>query len=711
VAVPADLKNADYRVILSDGRKVTLEEAIFRSSQAFRPTTLKEHLHFWENEILKDHPNKVNILRWLTGVKIEDFLQSFTEGNFQDITMCSYYPEPQQFQNYVPKEFEDFMDTTVKEWESLGMLKKWDEVRKQGDPLLPTVVSPLSVEPSKPRAIWDGRYVNEFCRDIPFSMDNAARVADIAWSGAYFFKIDHKNGYQHVPIHQDSWKFFGVYWKGTYYVFAVLPFGWKSSPYIYHTITEAVAMYCRSLGIPMAVWIDDMLGMTEQKHKDSPDEDQFQSALRAMVVVSIILFKAGYFLGLPKCFLIPEKIMTYLGIQCDSLRTRFSVPEERVTKYLPLLSALISNDKVSFSELERIVGKLVSLECAVPAGMWYTRYQYAAMKQSGVLPDSPRSVKNRIFLTVTEELLEEWNMWKYFLQLNSGSAWKTLQTMIIQADISSDASGRAFAGIVSRAGYPDSIVAGEFWGKMLTEDIQVKEGEALRQTLNMMVVKSPEDIKGKTLICKVDNQSLKAVIERKGSTRILALNKIGKQIYWLQQLGDFSLQLEYVRSEENKADPFTRQSPGIETSLADSYFQRIWVHMGPFDWDLMATSANVNKTPEGAPLPFFSRYFDINSAGVNVFSQTLDASCSPFCFPPEPVIFMMLRLLKAQKKSCVVLVPGINALWVNMLNQYSVQTLLVSKAFDNRAFTITHPTGKRVPKLFYHPMIAVKLVF
>ena len=124
----------------------------------------------------------------------------------------------------------------------------------------------------------------------------------------------------------------------------------------------------------------------------------------------------------------------------------------------------------------------------------------------------------------------------------------------------------------------------------------MKEGEALRQTLNMMVVKSPEDIKGKTLICKVDNQSLKAVIERKGSTRILALNKIGKQIYWLQQLGDFSLQLEYVRSEENKADPFTRQSPGIETSLADSYFQRIWVDMGPFDWDLMATSANVNKT-------------------------------------------------------------------------------------------------------------------
>ena len=80
----------------------------------------------------------------------------------------------------------------------------------------------------------------------------------------------------------------------------------------------------------MLVWIDDMLGMTQHKHKLLNDDQQFMSAMRAMVVVSIILFKAGYFLGLKKCHLIPEKVMTYLGIECDSLRGRFTVPEERV---------------------------------------------------------------------------------------------------------------------------------------------------------------------------------------------------------------------------------------------------------------------------------------------------------------------------------------------------------------------------------------------
>ena len=77
-------------------------------------------------------------------------------------------------------------------------------------------------------------------------MDNAARVVDMART-VYFFKIDNKNGYQHVPIqpiHEDSKKFFGCFFgKFFYSVFAVLPFGWKSSLLVYHSLTEAVAMY------------------------------------------------------------------------------------------------------------------------------------------------------------------------------------------------------------------------------------------------------------------------------------------------------------------------------------------------------------------------------------------------------------------------------------------------------------------------------------
>jgi len=79
------------------------------------------------------------------------------------------------------------------------------------------------------------------------------------------------------------------------------------------------------------------MGMIWHKNKLMQDEEQFSSALRVMVLFSIILFKSGSFLSFLKCSLIPEKVMTYLGIECDSLRGNIAVPEEKIAKYWPLL--------------------------------------------------------------------------------------------------------------------------------------------------------------------------------------------------------------------------------------------------------------------------------------------------------------------------------------------------------------------------------------
>ena len=700
-----------FKQVLNSTAKVTLEEAIFRSEKAFVPANLQEHVQFWEEEILKEHPHKSTLLKWIQGVKIEEFLNSFTDSDFQGIKLHSYYPHTQVFPNYVPDEFEEFMDKTVLEWASIGVLQQWSKIRQPHEPHVPEVVSPLGVEPSKPRALWDGRFVNEFCRDIPFTMDNATKIAEVSWENAYFFKLDHKSGYQHVPLHRSSWTFFGVFWKGIYYVFTVLPFGWKNSPLIYHTLTEAVAMYIRSLGIPMLVWIDDMCGMTQFQYKEGSDEDQFQSAMRAMVVTTWVLFFAGYFLGIPKCFLIPEQVMTYLGIDCDSHKMRFTVPESRATKYIDALQSLLSKQIVFYSEVERMVGKLVSLECAVPAGMWYTRHQYAAMSLTGLLPDTRKRIKNTTPVYVSSKVKEEWFMWVYFLQQNKGSPWKTLSNIFVHADVYSDASGRCFAGVIDIPKGPTKITSGEFGPQFLSQDIQVKEGEALRATLAMIVNEMPELVKGKTLVCKIDNQVVKAVLERKGTSHNLVLNEVGKSIYWLMEKGQFFLSCEYVKSELNISDRFTRESPGLETSLTDTAFRTIWDYFGPFQWDLMATSANVNRDLQGNPLFFFSRYYDEKSKGIDLFKQQLHQCEEMFCFPPLPMVSRFLKFLQQQKVSCVVLLPKIWAHWSHLVQQNKLASFELAAPFNSTCFTITHAEGKRVPKKFPHTMEVVYLCF
>ena len=496
-----------------------------------------------------------------------------------------------------------------------------------------------------------------------------------------------------------------------YYVVTVLPFGWKSSPLIYHSVTEAVCMYIRSLGIPMLCWIDDMLGTTEQIFREGNDEAQFQSALRAIVVVSIILFKAGYFLGISKCNLIPEQVMVYLGIECDSLHSRFLIPEKRINKYLPLLQDFVTRQWVSYADMEKMVGKLASLESAVPAGMWYTREQYSALRLSGISSASKKGVKQNKFIKISPQLREEWYMWIFFLSTNTGSPWNQYQKVLVQADISSNASGRAFAGVINFLNGPFKVTAGDFEDYFLEQDIQVKEGEALRKTLQMLINEFPTQIQGKQVICNIDNQVLKAVLERKGTSQNLVLNNIGKQIYWLQFFGGFHVALEYVRSEENRADKFTRESPGLEASISHEAFMTIWNRWGPFQWDIMASATNVNRDPKGIKLRYFSRYYDPFSKGVNVFAQDLTKLEGIFCFPPIPVIGMVVKYLEQQQVDCVILIPAVNSPWVNLISSYMVDLMEVAAPFDHNIFSVLNNNGKRIPKKYPHSIIAVKLQF
>ena len=71
------------------------------------------------------------------------------------------------------------------------------------------------------------------------------------------------------------------------------------------------------------------LGMTSRKFKDYDHRTQFQSAMRNMVVTTIVQNKAGYFFYIPKYRLISEQVMTYFRIECDTIRCRFKIQEDR----------------------------------------------------------------------------------------------------------------------------------------------------------------------------------------------------------------------------------------------------------------------------------------------------------------------------------------------------------------------------------------------
>ena len=164
----------------------------------------------------------------------------------------------------------------------------------------------------------------------------------------------------------------------------------------------------------------------------------------------------------------------------------------------------------------------------------------------------------------------------------------------------------------------------------------------------------------------------------------------------MQHLGKFHLTLEYVKSEDNKADKFTRESPGLEASISHEAFMKIWDKWGPFYWDLMASSTNVNRDPHGKKLQFFSRYFDPLSKGINVFAQDMTKLQGIFCFPPIPMIAKLLKILQQQQVQCVLLLPVTNSPWVNLVSSYRVDLMEISVPFDHKVFSVLFATNTYV---------------
>ena len=104
-----------------------------------------------------------------------------------------------------------------------------------------------------------------------------------------------------------------------------------------------------------------------------------------------------------------------------------------------------------------------------------------------------------------------------------------------------------------------------------------------------------------------------------------------------------------MRSEENVADKFSREAPGLEVSISHFVFMKIWNKWGPFQWDLMASSANVNKHPQGRKLACFSRDHYSQDKGVDIFTQKLQRLKGVYCFPPIPIVGMVLKFQEQQQ--------------------------------------------------------------
>ena len=270
----------------------------FVMPKIFLPGSLSLCLKFWEDVVLVNHPLKVDILLWLKyGVKVEYFLSDFSSGTYNGVHINSRLPQFYRERNHVSPEFQEWVTLEIQQLVKSNVLLKWDP-DTMGSPS-PLIIAPLLVEPSKPRLIYDARYLNCFLTLPSVEMWGLGKIPSCCWEGMYFITVDHKSGYFHVPLHPSSWTYFGVEWLGEVYCYVTLTFGWSPSAFIYCTLTGACSSCVRRISAsPVIDWVDDTLTGTSLAHRSSSPEVQFKSANRTAFVIAMVLYFAGYFVNI-----------------------------------------------------------------------------------------------------------------------------------------------------------------------------------------------------------------------------------------------------------------------------------------------------------------------------------------------------------------------------------------------------------------------------
>ena len=92
-----------------------------------------------------------------------------------------------------------------------------------------------------------------------------------------------------------------------YFVFRTIPFGWKASTYLYHTIGQYIDH--RHIG---------QLAVSNSSLIVSPSWSDFEFAEAAVFMCAAVLVSLGYFLGLSKSTLIPSRIATIPALHDDT---------------------------------------------------------------------------------------------------------------------------------------------------------------------------------------------------------------------------------------------------------------------------------------------------------------------------------------------------------------------------------------------------------
>ena len=578
-------------------------------------------------------------------------------------------------------------------------------------------------QPNKWRGITNAREYNESAVKRCFKLLGLSELPDVVSPGDHMCGFDIQDFFPHCALHSHFQEHFYVrFWfrgeaEPRWLRFTSLMFGTHDAPRAAVRITKPPLQFLRSLGVKLAMFVDD--GVIDGK---TP-----RAAVRDTQLTMAVLDYLGFLLHATKCKLTPSQLRGYLGalVDCSSrVHVVLRLPPSkvkgigRVAQAVMSKLALIGSAKLPLRLLASALGKCRSArDMVVPtylmtrellrwqnatllillrrAGLPLVRQPFFDAEMTFELPDEPLSPKvlqrfaarsgwgawcaqvnwdadvlsvlpRKWVLARKNRLLRELGFWRHELRRWNGKWLQGVPSTLHARSFESDASGYG-GGLVMD--HPPIEARWHWLDSERPHSINWKEMAAPELGLRTAEREHPGVLYHSLIRGQLDNTTAVSYINRMGGSNP-AISDLAERLWsWLLQMGSF-MQAEHLAGVLNvRADVASRwRDDRSEWRLSEQAWSVVERRFGPHTVDLFASRRN-------AQLPrYFSRWQDPDAALTDAFKQPWAREVNPFAHPPISIIPRVLDKVREEKVEITLVAPvWASQAWLPRLMEMSVE--------------------------------------
>lgn len=380
-----------------------------------------------------------------------------------------------------------------------------------------------SVNDGIPKDLFSLQYV---------TIDDAISMIMRVGKGALLAKLDLRNAFRLCPVRVEDRPLLGIYWDQQYYYDLVLPFGLRSSPFIFNQMAEALQWICCNV-----FQVKDLIHLLDDYLTVGPAGSSLCGRQ-----LEVILSACGY-LGIPiaeEKTETPTPVLTFLGIELDTINLEARLPKDKLDDIGSLLRSFLGLHTCTKRELLSLLGKLNFAASVVHAGRPFMRRLWdAALTVPELHHHLCLNSTCRADLTWWRYLLDRWNGRSFFLH----QEWIPAPHMQLYTDAAGSAGYGAF--------YDGRWFTGRWTAEQRDCCITYKELFPIALACSSWGF----EWSSRRVEFFSDNQAVVASL-RKGSCRCPNTAKLLRALFIVCGLNNFNITSSYV--------------PGVANTVADS---------------------------------------------------------------------------------------------------------------------------------------------